>query len=77
MHAILIFVQSPTKSCRQAFSSPVSLFLASIACALARAYCYVAHTTAQWAEYSFSFGEIGLLGFQRAMILVLSGISMI
>lgn len=50
MRATLIFVQSPTKSCRRAFSSPVSLFLASIVYAAALAYCLAAYAAAEFPE---------------------------
>ena len=61
MRATLIFVQSPTKSCRRAFSSPVSLFLASIVYAAALAYCLAAYAAAEFPEYGFSFGEVSVL----------------
>ncbi len=58
----MIVGQSPIMSYRQAFSSPVSLFLASIVYAAALAYCLAAYAAVEWAEYGFSFGEVSVLG---------------
>lgn len=61
MHATLIVGQSTKISYRQAFSSPVSLFLASIVYAATLAYCLAAYAAVEWAEYGFSFGEVSVL----------------
>ena len=61
MRATLISVPPPTTSCRQTFSSPVSLFLSSIIYAGVLTYCLAAYAAVEWAEYGFSFGEIDVL----------------
>ena len=61
MHATMIVRQSPMMPYRQAFSSPVLLFLSSIAYAAALAYCLAAYAAVEFPEYGFSFGEVSVL----------------
>lgn len=58
MHVILIAAQSPTKSCHQAFSALMLLFLATIAYLVALAYCPTAHAAVKWTEFGFSYFKI-------------------
>jgi hypothetical protein len=77
MHATLIVGQSPIMAYRQAFSSPVSLFLASIAYVADLACCPAVYAAIKWAEYSFSIGEVGLPGIPRTPVSLALGISLV